>query len=163
MTLYVSATDTAKLVKKALKTEFPGTKFSVRTAKYAGGASLDVHWTEGPTTPKVDAVLKSFEGSEPDTSGDFCDPVTHEKDGQQIQYGADHILTTRMITQATYDTIQSQVLESMGMTLAQVRNWEQYPVPALVLEKANHFRQGEGSLHDFVRAIAENQDDTADQ
>lgn len=159
MTIYVSATDTAKLVRKALKENFPGTKFSVRTTKYAGGASLDVNWTGGPTTPKVDAVVKSFEGSEPDASGDFCDPVIHEKDGQRIQYGARHILTMRMITQATYDAIQTEVVASLGMTLAMVHNWESYPVPQIVLERANHWRYAQGTVHDFVRAIADNQND----
>lgn len=159
MTTYVSATDTAKLVRKALKDSFPGTKFSVRTTKYAGGASLDVNWTGGPTTPRVDAVVKSFEGSEPDASGDFCDPVIHEQDGQRIHYGADHILTMRMITQATYDAIKSEVVEALGMERAPAHNWESYPVPQIVLERANHWRHAQGSIHDFVRAIADNQND----
>ncbi|MEO8223008.1 MAG: LPD29 domain-containing protein [Specibacter sp.] len=158
MSIYISATDTAKLVRKALKENFPGTKFSVRTTKYAGGASLDVNWTGGPTTPKVDAVVKGFEGSEPDASGDFCDPVIHEKDGQRIQYGARHILTMRMITQATYDTIQTEVLASMSMASTEVQNWNSYPVPQIVLQRAEHFRYAQGTVHDFVRAIADSQD-----
>lgn len=159
MTIYISATDTAKLVRKALKENFPSTKFSVRTTQYAGGASLDVNWTGGPTTPKVDAVVKNFEGSEPDASGDFCDPVIHEKDGQRIHYGARHILTMRMITQATYDTIQTEVLASMSMTPAEAQNWNSYPVPLIVLQRAEHFRYAQGTIHDFVRAIADSQDD----
>ena len=162
MTIYISATDTAKLVRKALKEQFPGTKISVRTTKYAGGASLDVNWTGGPTTPKVDAVVKGFEGTTPDASGDFCDPVIHEKDGQRIQYGARHILTTRMITQASYDRIRAEVLESMNLTAAQVESWHSYPVPQLVLERANHWRYVQGTVHDFVLGIADAQDDHQD-
>lgn len=65
---YVSATDTAKLVRKALKREFGGVKFSVRTDKYAGGASLRVGWTDGPAAPDVERVVgvyagKGFDGS----------------------------------------------------------------------------------------------------
>jgi hypothetical protein len=39
---YVSAAQTAKLVRVALKQAFPATKFSVRTSTYAGGASVRV-------------------------------------------------------------------------------------------------------------------------
>lgn len=34
---YVSAKDTAVLIRGALKREFPGVKFSVRSETYAGG------------------------------------------------------------------------------------------------------------------------------
>ena len=61
--LYLSCADTAKLVRKALKREFPGVKFSVRSSNYAGGASIDVRWTDGPTSKQVDPVLNAFEGA----------------------------------------------------------------------------------------------------
>jgi len=157
MTVYVSATDTAKLLRAALKENFPSTKFSVRTTKYAGGASLDVNWSDGPTTPKVDAVVKDFEGTEPDASGDFCDPIVQEKDGQRIQYGARHILTMRMITRARYDEIQAEVVAALQLDKAEYGR--AYPVPHLVLARNPHFRYAQGTIHDFVRAIADNQDD----
>jgi len=61
--LYLTCADTAKLVRKALKREFPTTKFSVRSSNYAGGASIDVRWTDGPTSKQVDPVLNAFEGA----------------------------------------------------------------------------------------------------
>jgi hypothetical protein len=61
---YISPADTAKLVRKALKREFPGVKFSVRTSTYAGGASIDVSWTDGPTTKQVDPVIGAYEGAD---------------------------------------------------------------------------------------------------
>ena len=157
MTIYISATDTAKLVRAALKENFPGTKFSVRTTKYAGGASLDVNWTGGPTTPKVDAVVKGFEGTEPDASGDFTDPVIHEKDGQRIHYGARHILTMRMVTRARYEEIQAEVLAALGLDI--IHNGSAFPVPQIVLERAPHFRYAQGTIHEFIRAIADSEDD----
>lgn len=160
MTIYVSATDTAKHVRAALKENFPGTRFSVRTTKYAGGASLDVNWTGGPTTPKVDAVIKDYEGTEPDASGDFCDPVTHEKNGDRIQYGARHILTSRKITPSTHAALQAEILASMG--LEGLDTGRAYPVPPIVLERADHYRYSQGTIHEFVRAIADSQDDEQD-
>ena len=58
---YFSVTDTAKLIRKALKAEFPRVKFSVRSDSYAGGASVRISWTDGPTVDRVDAIVKPFE------------------------------------------------------------------------------------------------------
>lgn len=60
---YISTTDTAKLVRKLLKAKFPGVKFSVRSDKYAGGSSIRVDWTDGPTAKLVDAYVQPFAGS----------------------------------------------------------------------------------------------------
>lgn len=47
---YLSAADTAKLVRVALKRSFPGTRFSVRSKTYSGGASIDVSWMDPPAS-----------------------------------------------------------------------------------------------------------------
>lgn len=60
---YIDTADVAKLVRKHLKKEFPGVKFSVRTDRYAGGSSVDVKWTDGPTANTVDAVIAPFSGA----------------------------------------------------------------------------------------------------
>ena len=65
---YLSVAETAKLIRPQLKAHFPGIKFSVRSSSYAGGASIDISWTDGPTTKEVDSVVgayesKSFDGS----------------------------------------------------------------------------------------------------
>ena len=62
-TRFIGAADTAKLVRRSLKQNFPGQKFSVRTKTYSGGASIDVRWTDGPMGAEVDPVVKSYEGS----------------------------------------------------------------------------------------------------
>lgn len=59
---YLSCADTAKLVRQSLKREWPATKFSVRSHTYAGGASIDIHWTDGPTAEQVDAIAGGFGG-----------------------------------------------------------------------------------------------------
>lgn len=62
--MYMSVTDTAKLVRQALKAAFPGVKFSVRSSSYAGGASIDVGWTDGPQQAEVDNVVKRYAGAD---------------------------------------------------------------------------------------------------
>lgn len=57
---YLSTADTAKLVRVALRDAFPGVVFSVRSHVYAGGSSIRVSWTDGPSTKDVDAVVDGF-------------------------------------------------------------------------------------------------------
>lgn len=61
---YLTAAETAKLIRAALKTEFPTVKFSVRSDTYAGGASVRVRWTDGPTSSQVDAVTGAYAGAD---------------------------------------------------------------------------------------------------
>jgi hypothetical protein len=61
-THYLSVAETARLIRAALKSAFPGVKFSVRSEKYSGGCSVDVSWIDGPTVKEVDAVAGMFEG-----------------------------------------------------------------------------------------------------
>lgn len=75
--LYLSVVETAKLVRKALKREFPTTKFSVRSDSYAGGAAIRVSWTDGPTTKKVEAVVGCFAGADFDGSIDLKTYTDH--------------------------------------------------------------------------------------
>ncbi|MDE2980843.1 MAG: hypothetical protein OXU74_06575 [Gemmatimonadota bacterium] len=58
----VSLTDTAKLVRAALKRKFPDVRFSVRCDRYSGGSSIDVRWTNGPRERDVDAVIGVYAG-----------------------------------------------------------------------------------------------------
>lgn len=60
---YVSALETAKLVRARLKAGFPGVRFAVRASTYPGGAALDVAWTKGPGTQAVEAVAGRFAGA----------------------------------------------------------------------------------------------------
>jgi hypothetical protein len=59
---YLTCAETAKLVRGALKKAFPTIKFSVRSHVYAGGASIDVNWTDGPSTKDVESVTNAYAG-----------------------------------------------------------------------------------------------------
>lgn len=69
---YYSVTETAVLVREALKNNFPGVKFSVRSSSYAGGASIDVRWTLGPTVKEVDSVVRVYQSESFDGSIDMA-------------------------------------------------------------------------------------------
>lgn len=49
-----------KNIRIELKRAFPGIKFSVKGDSFSGGDSIDVRWTDGPTTAQVDAIIGRY-------------------------------------------------------------------------------------------------------
>ena len=56
---YISAADTAKLIRKVLKRAFAGVKFSVRTRHQS---EVSLRWKDGPTERAVKALCDIYEG-----------------------------------------------------------------------------------------------------
>lgn len=56
-----SVTAAASNLRKQLKHDFPGVKFSVRSKSYTGGDSITVEWTDGPDVASVKAIGDKFE------------------------------------------------------------------------------------------------------
>jgi hypothetical protein len=77
MSEYLSCTETAKLVRQALKKAFPTVKFSVNSKNYAGGASINVAWKDGPATKEVEAVAKNYQGAGFDGMIDLKYNISH--------------------------------------------------------------------------------------
>lgn len=50
----------AKAIRTALKTAFPGMKFSVRSENFSGGDAVRIGWTNGPSYEAVDAIAQRF-------------------------------------------------------------------------------------------------------
>ena len=82
---YVDVADVAKLVRQSLKSSFLGVRFSVRSTRYAGGASILVTWKEGPHESEVREIVDQYAGARID--GDYSPrPVYHylRPDGQTM-------------------------------------------------------------------------------
>jgi len=60
--VYKSVVEIAKIIRKTLKSKYPETKFSVRSEKYAGGASINVSYTDGPKQSEVEEIINAFSG-----------------------------------------------------------------------------------------------------
>jgi hypothetical protein len=103
---YLSVVETAKLLRAALKAAHPGVKFSVRSDSYAGGASIDVSYVDGPFEPAVKAITDLYSGASFDGMIDlksYHDSlVTFEGDELPtvIHFGADFIFVRREISPA---------------------------------------------------------------
>lgn len=135
---YYSVTETAKLLRGALKQKFPGQKFSVRSDSYAGGASIRVRWTDGPTKTEVEHVTFMYTGASFDGMIDlksYHDSILVGEDGvpRVVHFGADYIFTERdfspeMETQvtATYERLYGRPYDSNyhdGSRWASDRRW----------------------------------------
>jgi hypothetical protein len=60
-TYKTGAAECAAAVRVELKKAFPKIKFSVRSSTFSMGNSVDVSWTNGPTTDMVDAIVSRFQ------------------------------------------------------------------------------------------------------
>lgn len=100
---YLRVTETAKLLRAALKASFPGTKFSVRSSSYSGGASIDVVYTDGPKQKDVDAVAQRFAGADFDGMQDlktYHTSLLANPDGsvEEVHHGADFVFVRRRVS-----------------------------------------------------------------
>lgn len=76
-TRYIHTTDCAKLIRQALKRNFPSITFSVTSKKYSGGSSINVGWMDGPTSEAVDKIAGSYAGGRFDGMIDMAYSVSH--------------------------------------------------------------------------------------
>jgi hypothetical protein len=116
---YLSCAETAKLVRAAMKQAFPGVRFSVRSDAYAGGASVHVRWTDGPTPAAVERVARRFEGASFDPMADlqsYHDSLLAGPDGtvEQVQYGADFVLCQRELSAGYRARLAQRLAELTG-------------------------------------------------
>ncbi|GGR67493.1 DUF3560 domain-containing protein [Streptomyces roseolus] len=63
MTRYIDTKHVSAELRRRLKKEFPGVKFSVRTGTGTGSAWISVRWTDGPDTKAVDKVKAPLHGA----------------------------------------------------------------------------------------------------
>lgn len=102
---YISPADTAKLIRVALRKEFPTVKFSVRTSTYSGGASIDVKWENGPTSKMVERVTGKFSGASFDGMVDLKSYRDSELGGERVHFGADYVFTSRSLTREVLEQV----------------------------------------------------------
>jgi len=91
-TLDISATDTAKMVRKAIKNAYPMAKISVVTDKYSMGAAINVTILTEMTNEQVADVTdiaRQFEGATFDGTIDLKEYKVSVLDGQDDRFGAD--------------------------------------------------------------------------
>lgn len=112
----LSPAETATLVRKAIKDAHPGVKFSVRCRP--GGSSINVHWTDGPTTRQVETTAKRYAGATFDGMTDmreYHDTILSTKDGAEIvHFGADFVFCHRTLSDEFRAQLENEIAEFTG-------------------------------------------------
>ena len=103
--IYLSCADTAKLIRTALKESFPGVKFTVQSRVYAGGASIDVAYTNGPTYDQVKTVTSMFVGAYFDSSTDYRGSVYNSLDGEEVRFAANYVFISRKFSKIVLEIL----------------------------------------------------------
>ena len=99
--VHLTCADTAKALRAALRAEFPGCKFRVTSQTYAGGASIRVTWTDGPSRSRVVALADRFAGADFNAIEDIKEYRRNEvttTDGRTGHPGADYVFCDRDIS-----------------------------------------------------------------
>lgn len=84
---YITLKETAKLARIALKKNFPGVKFSVRSESFANGSAIRISYTDGPLQSAVEKVVNCYAYGGFDGMIDLSFTVNHwlnEKTGEVV-------------------------------------------------------------------------------
>ncbi|HXG72799.1 MAG TPA: LPD29 domain-containing protein [Gemmatimonadaceae bacterium] len=84
----------AAAIRKQLKTAYPHTTFRVTSDSFAGGDSVSIHWTDGPTADQVEAIADKHQYGHFDGSIDMYEYSNSRDDIPQAKY----VTTTRTMS-----------------------------------------------------------------
>ena len=126
----IPTTECAKLIRLALKDEFPGIKFSVKSRKYSMGSSIDIAWTDGPVADyssgsnleaavevrTVKAIANFFSGSTFDGMTDMASTVetlietgTPESPWAVVNFGVDYVFANRSFSEEALARVELEL------------------------------------------------------
>jgi hypothetical protein len=91
----IDTVEVAKLIRATLKARLPAAKFRVQSDRYAGGSSIRVTWTDGPTTKLVESLIGHVHGATFDGMIDLKSYHDSELDGEAVHYGNDFLFCNR--------------------------------------------------------------------
>jgi len=141
---YISVTDTAKLIRLVLKESFPGVKFSVKSSKYSGGASVDIHYTDGPQEKIIMEAVDCFSGAYFDGMIDYQGTVYATLDGQPVRFGANFVFANQTHSDPVMQRgIWAFILKYENNSLLNIKEWGFHKVgewsPTKLLD---HYKRG---------------------
>jgi hypothetical protein len=111
----IDTADVAKLVRKALAQAFPATVFRVRISRYSMGSSIDVRWTDGPTTHRVEELAGGFKGSTFDGSDDSTRYHDSTLNGEAVHYSNNFIHFRRDYSDRFVARVAEGLRERLGL------------------------------------------------
>lgn len=92
---------TAKAIRTELKDAFPGIKFRVKSESFSMGNSVDIYWTDGPTSEQVSAITGKFQYGHFDGMTDMYEFSNSREDIPQAKF----VMTQRTMSEDTKQQI----------------------------------------------------------
>lgn len=142
---YISCVDTAKLIRAVLKESFAGVKFSVTSSQYAGGASINIKYVNGPTQKQVESVISVFEGSYFDGMQDYKGQNYANLNGEEVKFGADFVFVNRKLTSDFLTGASVDVFNKYGLdneVTIYVSNYDQSASISKISDNADSLKRG---------------------
>ena len=126
---YLTCAETAKLVRMALKKHFPSVKFSVKSHVYAGGASIDVKYTDGCPVEEVEEIAKRFAGATFDGMTDCKDYHTSQIVNdrwkiEEVYCGADFVVVRRVLSYESKNKVIAAIEKRWGIIFDMNQRYE---------------------------------------
>lgn len=101
---------TALLIRKILKKEYPMVKFSVTSDNFANGNSVDVRWEDGIPSSKLESFLRQFEYGSFDGMTDSYNYDNHKEHPQ-----AKYVMSQRSLSYEKRKIIKTQLAQFMNI------------------------------------------------
>lgn len=101
-----------KNIRIELKRAFPGVKFSVSSRTFSMGDSIDVSWTDGPTSKLVNKIINKYSGGSFDG---MTDSYTYSHDAWTDAFGdAKYVHGTRHFSDALVNLSIATLAKKFG-------------------------------------------------
>lgn len=102
----------AKNIRIELARAFPGVKFYVRSDRFSGGDSIDVGWTDGPTSEKVRGIIEKYQ---PGWFDGMTDIYNYTPSAWTTAFGqAKYVSSCRSYSDAVIESVIEQEKEKYG-------------------------------------------------
>jgi hypothetical protein len=98
----------AATIRKELKAAFPSVKFSVTSDSFSGGDSVDVRWTDGPTTGQVEKFSSKYQYGHFNGMDDIYEYTNSREDIPQAKYVQEHRSMSDEAEKIVYDALLNQ-------------------------------------------------------
>ena len=103
---------TASKIKKRLTALYPKVKFSVRSDIFSGGDSVDIRWTDGPTSDAVHLITREYQHGSYDSMAEIYNYV--DIDPSLECEGAKYVQAHRTISKQYEAMLAAKVEEIYG-------------------------------------------------
>ena len=112
----------ARNIRTELKRAFPAVKFSVRSDSFSMGNSVDISWTDGPTSKQVEAITNKYESG---TFDGMTDCYNYEGTPFKDVFGeSKYVQQSRQISEKGFNKIVLALVEEYG--IKDLPTWEEY-------------------------------------